>query len=150
MFYISGYILAEEGFDVWMGNARGNYYSRKHLTLRPDALLNTDFWDFTWDEIGNIDLAAMIDYALDYTSRSRLHYIGHSQGTTSFFVLASLKPEYNDKIISMHALAPVAYMANNKNLLLNAISPFARSILVSSLYVDVTEIFLRHVAIELF
>ncbi|XP_022124722.2 lipase 3 [Pieris rapae] len=123
-----GYILADEGYDVWMGNARGNYYSRKHLKLRPDALLNTDFWNFSWDEIGNIDVAAMIDHALETTGRSRLHYIGFSQGTTAFFVLASLKPEYNDKIISMHALAPVAYMANNRNLLLNALAPFSRSL----------------------
>ncbi|CAK1556243.1 unnamed protein product [Leptosia nina] len=123
-----GYILAEEGFDVWMGNGRGNYYSRKHKRLRPDALLNTEFWDFSWDEIGNIDVAAMIDYALEHTGRSRLHYIGFSQGTTTFFVLASLKPEYNDKIISMHALAPVAYMANNRNLLFNALAPFSRTL----------------------
>ncbi|XP_050664565.1 lipase 3-like [Leptidea sinapis] len=122
------YILAEEGFDVWMGNARGNYYSRRHEWLRPDALLNTDFWDFSWDEIGNIDLPSMIDYTLENTGKNRLHYIGFSQGTTSFFVMGSLRPEYNDKIISMHALAPVAYMAHNRNLLFNALAPFSRNI----------------------
>ncbi|VVC96005.1 unnamed protein product [Leptidea sinapis] len=122
------YILAEEGFDVWMGNARGNYYSRRHEWLRPDALLNTDFWDFSWDEIGHIDLPSMIDYTLEYTGKQQLHYIGFSQGTTSFFVMGSLRPEYNDKIISMHALAPVAYMAHNRNLLFNALAPFSRNI----------------------
>lgn len=70
----------------------------------------------------------MIDYALQHTGASRLHYVGHSQGTTAFFVMNSLNPSYNDKIISMHALAPVAYMANNRNLLLNIMAPFAGSI----------------------
>ncbi|KAJ0178303.1 hypothetical protein K1T71_006126 [Dendrolimus kikuchii] len=123
-----GYILADEGFDVWIGNARGNYYSRKHVRLNPDSILNTNFWTFSWDEIGNIDVPTMIDYALEHTGQKRLHYIGHSQGTTSFFVMTSLRPEYNDKIISMHAFAPVAYMAHNRNPLLLFISPYANNI----------------------
>ncbi|VVC86707.1 unnamed protein product [Leptidea sinapis] len=122
------YLLAEEGYDVWMGNARGNYYSRRHEWLRPDALLNTSFWNFSWDEIGHIDLPSMIDYTLEYTGKQQLHYIGFSQGTTSFFVMGSLRPEYNDKIISMHALAPVAYMANIPSLLFRALAPFATQI----------------------
>lgn len=132
----SGYILADEGFDVWFGNARGNYYSRKHVRLNPDSILNTNFWKFSWDEIGNIDVPTMIDYVLDRTGQRRLHYIGHSQGTTSFFVMTSLRPEYNDKIISMHAFAPVAYMAHNRNPLLLFISPYANDIEVISEYIS--------------
>lgn len=124
------YTLAEEGFDVWLGNARGNYYSRKHTTLDPNSRKDKQFWDFSWDEIGNLDLPAMIDYVLQQTGKSRLHYIGFSQGTTSFFVMASLRPEYNEKIISMHAMAPVAYMAHNSNPLLRALAPHANNILV--------------------
>ncbi|XP_013190840.2 lipase 3 [Amyelois transitella] len=123
-----GYLLAEEGFDVWMGNARGNYYSRRHTSLNPDSLLSTAFWSFSWDEIGNIDVPTMIDYALKVSGRERLHYIGHSQGTTAFFVMGSLRPDYNAKIISMHALAPVAYMANNQNLLLRFLAQFGNNI----------------------
>ncbi|CAB3251568.1 unnamed protein product [Arctia plantaginis] len=123
-----GYILAEEGYDVWMGNFRGNLYSRRHLRLNPDSRFNLDFWRYSWDEHGNYDIPAMIDYALAHTGKEKLHYIGHSMGTTSFFTMASLRPEYNEKIISMQALAPVAYMAHNHNLLLNAIAPFANNI----------------------
>ncbi|XP_052754991.1 lipase 3-like [Galleria mellonella] len=122
------YLLAEAGFDVWMGNARGNYYSRRHVRLNPNAIFNTRFWEFSWDEIGNIDLPTMIDYALEITGRDRLHYVGHSQGTTSFFVMGSLRPEYNDKIISMHAFAPVAYMAHNRNPLLLVLAPFSNNL----------------------
>ncbi|CAH2091166.1 unnamed protein product [Euphydryas editha] len=131
------YILADEGYDVWLGNARGNYFSRKHTILNPS---DVDFWQFSWDEIGNIDLPAMIDYILSYTTKSALHYIGHSQGTTSFFVMCSLRPEYNEKIITMHALSPVAYMANNQNPLLLAIAPYSRDIASLASLIGVGEI----------
>lgn len=130
--FVSAYLLAEAGYDVWLGNARGNYYSRTHVRLRPDAIFNTDYWEFSWDEIGNIDLPTMIDYALEHTGQQRLHYIGHSQGTTSFFVMGSLRPDYNQKIISMHALAPVAFLANSGHLLLRALAQFSNPLDVSS------------------
>jgi lysosomal acid lipase/cholesteryl ester hydrolase len=114
-------MLADAGYDVWMGNARGNKNSRYHEWLSPNSEV---FWDFSWHEIGQFDLPAMIDYTLGQTGQSKLHYAGHSQGTTSFFVMASLKPEYNDKIITMHALAPVAFMSN-------LVSPFVDQVEVS-------------------
>lgn len=117
-----------------MGNGRGNYYSRNHIRHNPDSLFNTAFWEYSWDQIGEIDLPTMIDYALANTGKSRLHYIGHSQGTTSFYVMTTLRPEYNDKIIGMHALAPVAYMANNNNLLLRMIAPFSTVLEVCSTF----------------
>ncbi|XP_038210436.1 lipase 3-like [Zerene cesonia] len=107
------YILAEAGYDVWLGNARGTYYSRKHAFLDPNDKRGV-YWDFSWDEIGNKDIPAMIDYILSETGNPGLHYIGLSQGTTSFFVMGSLRPEYNSKIITMQALAPVAYLAHNQ------------------------------------
>lgn len=104
-----------------MGNARGNVYSRKHVSYDPDGSRSDRerFWTFSWHEIGVIDIPAMIDYVLESTNQTKLFYIGHSQGTTSFFVMCSERPEYNEKIKMMHALAPVAYMNN-------AISPVLR------------------------
>ncbi|CAH2091163.1 unnamed protein product [Euphydryas editha] len=134
------YILAEEGYDVWMGNARGNYFSRNHRTLNPDDQ-RSGFWHFSWDEIGNRDLPAMIDYALQHTGKSALHYIGFSQGTTSFFVMASLRPEYNQKIISMHALAPVAYMEYSRNPLFNFLAPYAYDLEALARLIGLGEVF---------
>ncbi|CAG2060980.1 unnamed protein product [Timema podura] len=38
-----GFILSDEGFDVWLGNFRGNTYSRQHV--RPDIPHHV-YWNF--------------------------------------------------------------------------------------------------------
>ncbi|KAI5641044.1 alpha/beta hydrolase fold domain-containing protein [Phthorimaea operculella] len=90
------YLLNDAGYDVWLGNGRGNTYSRKHEFLSPDHDA-ARFWNFSWHEIGLEDVPAMIDYVLLETNRTTVKYICHSQGGTSFLVAASLKPEYNKK-----------------------------------------------------
>nr|XP_018905705.1 PREDICTED: lipase 3-like [Bemisia tabaci] len=104
-----GFVLADAGYDVWLGNARGNTYSRKHLKLDP-ARSPRKFWNFSFHEMGILDLPAMIDYVLNVTEQSSLSYVGHSMGTTMFYVLCSQRPEYNSKVRVMFSLAPVAYL----------------------------------------
>ncbi|XP_013141648.1 PREDICTED: lipase 3-like [Papilio polytes] len=115
-----GYILAETGFDVWMGNARGNKHSQLHRKLKSSE---PEFWAFTWDEIGQFDIPSMIDYILETTRMKTLYYIGHSQGTTSFYVMLSLKPDYNNKVKMMFSLAPVAWMSHVKSPIVKMFSP---------------------------
>ncbi|GLH13080.1 LOW QUALITY PROTEIN: Lipase 3 [Gryllus bimaculatus] len=104
------YVLADAGYDVWMGNFRGNKYSRRHTSLSPDGLFNSKFWNFDWHEMGIYDMPASIDYVLETTGEEKLFYIGHSMGTTSFWVMNAVRPEFNAKFRAMFALAPVVYV----------------------------------------
>lgn len=108
-----------------MGNARGNTYSRNHVSLKPTS---SAFWKFSWHEIGYYDLPAMIDYTLAETGVQKIQYIGFSQGTTAFWVMTSLRTEYNDKVVAMHGLAPIAYIGNVRSPLIKAIAPFTNSL----------------------
>ena len=45
------------------------------------------FWRFSWDEMGQYDLPAMLFYVTKHTGQSSLVYVGHSMGTTAFWVM---------------------------------------------------------------
>lgn len=51
------YMLANQGFDVWLGNTRGSRFSREHLTLTADQ---EEFWDWSFQEMGEFDVPANI------------------------------------------------------------------------------------------
>ncbi|XP_023953085.1 lipase 1-like [Bicyclus anynana] len=110
-----GYLLADAGYDVWLANARGNYYSRRHLSLDPDERERLDFWRFSWDEIGERDLPALVEHVSAISGRRRMHYVGYSQGTTAFLVMAALRPEYGARFLSFQALAPAAFNEYSDN-----------------------------------
>uniref|UniRef100_A0AAQ5YU19 Lipase n=1 Tax=Amphiprion ocellaris TaxID=80972 RepID=A0AAQ5YU19_AMPOC len=103
-----GYVLADAGYDVWMGNSRGNTWSRKHRRLSP---LEEEFWRFSHDEMALKDLPAVVDYILKVTQQQQIFYIGHSQGTTIAFIAFSTLPELASKIKLFLGLAPVATVA---------------------------------------
>ncbi|XP_063830435.1 lipase 3-like [Ostrinia nubilalis] len=116
------YLLADAGYDVWLGNARGNKYTRHVSKSRAQP----DFWQYSNDDIALHDLPAMIDYVLEESKTQNMYYIGHSSGTTALFALLSTRPEYNDKIVMMHALSPMAYMSHVRSPLLRMIEPSSR------------------------
>lgn len=68
--------------------------------------------------MGIYDLPAMFDYVTAVTGQNRMHFIGISQSTSVYFAMASERPEYNDKIISMHALSPIALMGHMPSLII--------------------------------
>jgi len=119
-----GYILADAGYDVWLGNMRGNTYSRAHCELDPNSL---EFWNFSFDQIGQYDLPAMIDTIQQVSGAEKIFYGGHSMGTTSFMVMSIKRPEYAEKVVSAHFLAPIAYV-DHMTSPLKYVAPFAGSI----------------------
>ncbi|XP_039682848.1 triacylglycerol lipase 2 [Medicago truncatula] len=79
------FILADSGFDVWLG-----------------------YWDWSWDELASNDLPASMQYVYDHTSQ-KIHYVGHSQGSLIAFVAFSQGKLLNITR-SAALLSPIAHM----------------------------------------
>ncbi|KAL6067301.1 Hydrolase, alpha/beta fold domain containing protein [Balamuthia mandrillaris] len=112
------FILSTHGYDVWMGNSRGNRYSREHISLSVDQ---DAFWQFNRDHLVE-DAAASIDYILETTKQKHLTYIGHSQGTNIAFALLTSRPSFRSKLNLFVALAPAVYVQNHKSKMLSYLS----------------------------
>ena len=105
------YILADAGYDVWLGNMRGNYYSRAHTKYNPAK--DEEFWDFSWDDMARDDLPSMIAYILNQTKQEQIAYVGHSQGTMIAFAEFSRSNNPLRQNLSFYAaLAPVAHLGH--------------------------------------
>ncbi|GMF50029.1 unnamed protein product [Phytophthora fragariaefolia] len=100
------FILADLGYDVWLGNNRGTTWSKEHLDYSTD---DDRFWDFTWEDMGKYDLPAMIKGALSVSGQSTLSYVGHSEGTTQAFVGFTHDQELAKSVSYFGALTPVAW-----------------------------------------
>ena len=97
------FILVEQGYDVWLGNNRGNKYSRKHLIL---SSKDEKFWNYSLDEFAMFDIPNTIDYVLKVTNKKSLSYIGFSQGSAQCLAALSLNHELNQKINVFIGLSP--------------------------------------------
>ncbi|KAF5285060.1 hypothetical protein FQR65_LT02373 [Abscondita terminalis] len=105
------FILSDLGYDVWLGNARGNTYSRGHVSLSTGS---EEFWNFTFHEMAKFDLPSVLSYISNVTGKTgEIIYVGHSMGTTMFYAMASIMPDFaKEHVKLMVGLAPVAYMTH--------------------------------------
>ena len=95
--------LVERGYDVWLGNNRGNKYSKKSIHSTPTE---ARFWNFSMDQFAFHDIPDSIGYILETTHQPSLSYIGFSQGTAQAFATLSIHPTLNEKVDVFIALAP--------------------------------------------
>ena len=104
--------LANAGYDVWIGNNRGSYYSRENTTVNPEKDPKK-FFDYSFYQLGQYDVPANINKVLELTGLAKISYVGHSQGTSQIFAnLADSSFSVASKLDFVGALAPVAEMAN--------------------------------------
>ena len=97
------FTLVELGFDVWLGNNRGNKYSKKSIHHDPHS---SKFWDFSIDNFAWNDIPDSIEYIIDVTKEPSVSYVGFSQGTAQAFAALSIHPQLNQRINVFIALAP--------------------------------------------
>ena len=97
------FLLVDQGYDVWLGNNRGNKYSKKCMHHAPTE---NEFWDFSMDQFAFHDIPDSINYVLSTTGQESLSYIGFSQGTAQAFATLSIHPTLNSKVDVFVALAP--------------------------------------------
>ena len=99
------FILWRAGYDVYMGNSRGNPYSRKHKELDPKK---HEFWHWSFQDLAEFDLPATVAKVCEVSNKEKVWYIGHSQGTLiAFAALSEDVDNISNKIQGVIALAPV-------------------------------------------
>jgi pimeloyl-ACP methyl ester carboxylesterase len=84
------FMLANAGYDVWLGNTRGNKYSREHRYLDPDDDDDKEeFFNYSFEEMAEFDIPAFIEHIRRETGKDKIGVLAHSQGATSVLVKMS-------------------------------------------------------------
>lgn len=101
------FLLADAGFDVWMANSRGNVFSRKHTTY---DITSDTFWAFSFDEMAEYDLPAVLDFIQQTTGQERISFVGFSQGSTVALAALASQPELAQRLKAVALMGPVSYL----------------------------------------
>ncbi|MCH0629871.1 alpha/beta fold hydrolase [Kocuria palustris] len=104
------YMLVDQGYQVWLGNNRGNRYLRKHLRLSPS---DKQFWNFSLDEYAMYDIPASLEHIYQFNNGTlRITYVGFSQGCSQLLATLSLRPDLNNILNLFVGLLPAVIPQN--------------------------------------
>ena len=90
--------LCDEGYTVYLPYMRGTQFSRTHLDY--DSSLNSPYWDFSFDQLAEFDVTANINFVKKRDGVDKVYYLGHSQGTLTFFLAYMNNPEFMEKNVA--------------------------------------------------
>ena len=106
-------LLAKEGYDVYLGNVRGNMYGLKHATISP---WSNSFWDFSMRDHAASDFPAMVQHILSETGFSKVTAAyGTSQGALVSLMGVAKNPHLNDKLGLIVAISPALVLRKPDN-----------------------------------
>jgi gastric triacylglycerol lipase len=126
--FAPAFIVARAGYDVWLGNTRGNKYSHDTVVSKS----NYDKWNFDFEVMGDLDITTEIDYVLKITGQEKVAYIGHSQGTSQmYYGLSHNEQFFLDRVSVFIALGPVMQLTHCKSSLIHFFAAF-RSLIIDT------------------
>ena len=80
-----GIKLVNEGYDLWLPNSRGTWFSKDHEQAEEWASdpssINT-YWQFSFQDMAEFDMPVLWDYVLNETGQEKATFIGHNMGAT--------------------------------------------------------------------
>ena len=108
-------VLAQEGFDVYLGNSRGSVYSMDHVSLNVG---DKKYWEWSFQDM-RLDIKAFFEHIWKEKNK-KINYIGHSNGSVG--MLAALSDPLDrstanyieSRLDTFYCLSPVVYSKGNE------------------------------------
>jgi pimeloyl-ACP methyl ester carboxylesterase len=110
--------LAREGYDVWFGNNRTNFYGQlahdlehNDSALRLHEKIHEDsYWDYSIDHLVRFDFPAMVSYIRSNTGVDKIDFMGASQGAGQAMAAITQFPEMKKMFNSMILCCPAIFL----------------------------------------